>query len=129
MVTISYDAVIDADVLQSSEVKNSVSVNWKNTDSVKGSDETSHEVRVSHVITTDVTHGTITETQTDVGIGEDRTIAYEPDEGYYLDSVTVDGEPVSIQDFAEEYVFSDIRKNHTIEVVYDSGVNDREDDG
>lgn len=73
--------------------------------------------RIQHQITTSVVNGTI-DPDVSVGEGDDETIHYEPDEGYELDKITVDGEEVNPKDFPQDYPFKDVREDHHIEVVY-----------
>ena len=71
-------------------------------------------------ITTSITNGTITPTVTRILPGEERTIVYTPNEGYYVDSVTIDGVELGLsvlEQHLEQYVFSNIQANHTISVV------------
>ena len=56
----------------------------------------------------------------------DRTVSYEPDEGYLLDTVTVDGEKVDITEHPSGYTFSDVTENHKITVVYARPSMDKE---
>lgn len=56
----------------------------------------------------------------------DRTVSYEPDEGYLLDTVTVDGEKVDITEHPSGYTFSDVTENHKITVVYAKPSMDKE---
>ncbi len=49
----------------------------------------------------------------------DRTVSYEPDEGYLLASVTVDGKAVDITKYPSSYIFESITKDHEIKVVYE----------
>lgn len=73
--------------------------------------------RIQHQITTSVVNGTI-DPDVSVGEGDDETIHYEPDEGYELDKITVDGEDVDPKAYPEEYPFTDVREDHDIKVVY-----------
>ena len=72
----------------------------------------------SYTISTSVTGGTITSSQT-VDYGGSTTISYAPKTGYTLKSVTVDGVSKSTSTFASSYTFSDVTANHTIAVVYE----------
>lgn len=69
-------------------------------------------------ITTSVVNGTITDDILDIDDGATETIQYTPDDGYVLESVTVDGETVDIEQYPEQYTFENITGNHTIAVVY-----------
>lgn len=48
--------------------------------------------------------------------GEDQTFTVTPDTGYKVDSVTVDGSPVSLTD--NQYIFYNVTANHTIEAAF-----------
>lgn len=69
-------------------------------------------------IQTEVVNGTITDSVTEIPIGDTREITYEPNEGYHLESITVDGETVDPEIYESSYVFADITGDHTIRVVY-----------
>lgn len=56
----------------------------------------------------------------------DRTVRYEPDEGYLLDTVTVDGKKVDITQYPSSYTFSDVTQNHKIIVSYVKPSMDKE---
>ncbi len=81
-----------------------------------------HDIKVTclpyYTITTKVVNGSITPTVTSLKDGYNQTIDYSPDEGYYLESITVDGIEADIETFTSTYTFSDIHENHEIEVVY-----------
>lgn len=72
----------------------------------------------SFTITTEVLHGTITDSITGIRTGEDAQITYSPDNGYTLQSVTVDGEEIDIKVYPSGYFFANITGDHTIKVVY-----------
>lgn len=72
-----------------------------------------------HEITTEVVNGTITEDQKKILPGENRSIEYAPDKECQFGSITVDGEPVSTEEYPEGYAFKAIKKNHHIRVVYE----------
>lgn len=69
-------------------------------------------------ITTSVENGTITESKTDIPLGETRNISYSPNEGYTLASITVDGEEVDITKYPLEYIFENVNQHHTIHVIF-----------
>lgn len=73
--------------------------------------------RIEHKITTKVTGGTI-DPDVVVGEGDNETIHYRPNDGYELEKVTVDGEAVNVKEYPNEYTFTDVQKDHHIEVVY-----------
>lgn len=56
----------------------------------------------------------------------DRTVRYEPDEGYLLDTVTVDGKKVDITEYHSSYTFSDVTQNHKVVVSYVKPSMDKE---
>ena len=56
----------------------------------------------------------------------DRIVRYEPDEGYLLDTVTVDGKKVDITEYPSSYTFSDVTQNHKIIVSYVKPSMDKE---
>ncbi|MBQ6498163.1 MAG: MucBP domain-containing protein [Bacilli bacterium] len=70
-------------------------------------------------VETEVEHGTITESDLTVSGGTNKVINYSPDTGYQLKSITVDGTPVSITSYQNEYTFPDISADHHIKVVYE----------
>lgn len=72
----------------------------------------------SYTVTTSVEHGTITPTVSDVQRGDRVEIQYAPEEGYELESVTVDGKAVDVSKYPDSYVFADVRADHTISVVF-----------
>ena len=86
--------------------------------------QANHHIKVVFIpkykITTSITHGTITPTVTNIPPGENRTITYSPDSGYYVKSVTVDDRALSVSDLnahLSSYVFSNIQADHKIHVV------------
>ena len=73
---------------------------------------------VQHRITTEVVNGRIDGTAL-VNEGDNKTINYGPNSGCTLKSVTVDDEPVSIEEFKDKYDFNNVTKDHHIKVVYE----------
>ena len=69
-------------------------------------------------ITTSVTGGTI-DPSVKVDKGDNKTISYQPTEGYELKSITIDGEKVDITKYQDSYTFEDIAANHDIKVFYE----------
>ena len=53
----------------------------------------------------------------DIEDGGSRTIDYEPEEGYHIASITVDGVPVDINQYPTSYTFANITEDHTIHIV------------
>lgn len=87
----------------------------------------------TYKIDVDVTNGTGTFFGTEVTThilameGEDITIAFAPDAGYALDTVTVDGEP-AVLTADGTYTFTKVAANHSITVVYATDAwNDKDD--
>lgn len=72
----------------------------------------------THKIETEVINGTIDPTEDGIPTGEDRTINYSPNEGYYLKEIIVDGTNVDISSYPSSYDFNDITEDHKIKVVY-----------
>ncbi len=79
-----------------------------------------NEVKVTpkFKITTEVINGTITENQFNINAGQDRTISYAPNPGHMIQSITIDGTQVNWHNYKDSYLFSDIKANHHIKVVY-----------
>ena len=84
-----------------------------------GSMNNPYVIDIKRKITTEVVHGTITETS-EVSDGGSKTVSYSPDEGYVLKSIKVDGVDVDINDYSSSYTFSNVTTNHTIKVRYKS---------
>ena len=64
----------------------------------------------------DAPHGSITPSgMTIVACGGNKTYLITPDEGYYIDSLIIDGE---IIEAAASYTFTNVRANHTIEPIF-----------
>lgn len=75
-------------------------------------------------INTSISNGTITDSVSDIPAGENRTISFKPNDGCYINSVTVDGKVLDSDEIEMlkvgdhyEYVFENIQANHTIDVV------------
>ena len=71
-----------------------------------------------HKITTSVTGGTITKSDTKIKDGEKRTITYTPNDGYYLNALTVDGASKKITDYPSSYDFTNIMEDHTVKAEF-----------
>ena len=87
----------------------------------------------TYKIDVDVTNGTGTFFGTEVTThilamaGDDITIAFAPDAGYALDTVTVDGQP-AVLTADGTYTFTKVAANHSITVVYATDAwNDKDD--
>ena len=74
--------------------------------------------KIKYDITTSVVGGII-DASSKVEYGNDKTINYTPTTGYELKSVTVDGIAVDKDTFASSYTFTNVKANHTIDVVYE----------
>lgn len=81
--------------------------------------------KVAGLIVTDVEHGSITPTDECVPYGNDKVIEYSPEEGYLLESVTVDGTKVNIKDYPDTYTFSNVQSDHEIKAVYVKAAMDK----
>ena len=98
-------------------LKNSAKISAKIGDvsDVKSSNEVSTEVKFKITTSTDG-KGTITDSISNISAGEDKTVTFTPNPGYAVDTVCVDGENIHNQ--AQEYKFTNITKNHTIDVTF-----------
>ena len=63
-------------------------------------------------------NGTITNTSNYL-IKENATIKYSPSKGKKLKSITVDGKNISVKKYPNSYTFKNLKKNHTIKVVFE----------
>ena len=75
----------------------------------------------SYTITVEVENGTSEPASPTISVqhGDDQTITFTADEGYALDSVTVDGDTTVFNGEDDtSYDFTNVTNNHTIEVVY-----------
>ncbi len=68
-------------------------------------------------VKTECSNGTITASDEILKDGS-YTVTYKPNEGYQLQSVTVDGVPVDIQEYPASYTFTNITDDHKISVEY-----------
>lgn len=69
-------------------------------------------------ISTSVTGGKITESKKDMGYGTDIPITYEPNDGYYLHTIEIDGKEVKQDGITDKYTFKNVQDNHSINVIY-----------
>ena len=69
-------------------------------------------------IDTSAPGGTITSKITSIDKGEQRTITYTPNKGYYLRRLTVDGSVVDLKAYPTSYTFSNISADHTIKADF-----------
>lgn len=74
--------------------------------------------RMKFNITVTVENGVVTPDQTAIQViyGEDQSLIFQPDAGYALDYVMVDGVEATLTDGG--YTFTDVKADHTIHVVY-----------
>ncbi len=82
-----------------------------------------HDIQVKyklivHKITTNVVNGTITDSDDKVVHRTDKEISYSPNEGYLIDTITVDGKNIDPVSFKDKYMFSNVVTDHVIKVVY-----------
>ncbi len=77
------------------------------------------QTTLNYKVTTSITHGTITETDNDVKIHENKTVTFNPSPGYYVSNVTVDGSSVYQSSYADggSVTLSDVREDRTVTVV------------
>lgn len=73
-------------------------------------------------IKTKVTNGTIDPNVDSIPHNSDKTINYQPKDGYQLKKIVVDGKDVDITTAPSNYTFSKITGDHEIEVIY-KGIN------
>ncbi|MDD8047974.1 MAG: hypothetical protein PHH04_00060 [Thomasclavelia sp.] len=76
-----------------------------------------------YTITTNVTNGTVvsnnsTTDKKTVDEGNNYKIEYQPNDGYVIDSVKVDGVEVDASTYQNSYSFTNITANHIVDVVY-----------
>ncbi|MFQ7011880.1 MAG: hypothetical protein ACLRTA_04965 [Clostridia bacterium] len=69
-------------------------------------------------IETGASGGTITPKVTGIDKGEDRTITYTADKGYYLRRLRVDGKEVDVKRYPTSYTFHDISSDHVIRAKF-----------
>ncbi|MDF9867759.1 hypothetical protein OKW22_001337 [Bacilli bacterium PM5-3] len=69
------------------------------------------------MITTSAIKGTITP-PTPINQGENKTIAYSPNDGYEVKSIIVDGNSVDKQTYKNSYSFTNVSSNHSINVEF-----------
>lgn len=74
-------------------------------------------------ITTEAVNGKIDESLYGLDAGDNIDISYQPNGGYYLDRVEVDGTPMSVTDFKNLYRFKNLSSSHHVKVVYEPGYN------
>lgn len=71
-----------------------------------------------YTITTSTKGGSITSTQKEIDAGKSRTIEYQPNDGYYLRRLMVDGKEVDLKKYPKSYTFSNISADHTIHAEF-----------
>ena len=73
----------------------------------------------SYTISTSAVNGAITPSgETQAYEDRDLTITYQPNDGYALESISVDDADVSIEDKQTSYTFRDITEEHSLSVVF-----------
>lgn len=70
-------------------------------------------------ITTEVINGTIDSDILGIPKGNNEIVNYLPNEGYYLESITVDGIEQDIDIYRNKYEFINVISDHHIKVVYE----------
>lgn len=83
--------------------------------------ETSNTVQteVRFNLYTQITNGSITESESNIPGGTNRTVTFTPNHDCYVSSVTVDGQAVDTEQYKEggSYTFNGIKDNHSVEVI------------
>lgn len=80
-------------------------------------------IKMYKSVITEVINGTIDPSVTNIEDGQDKTISYTPNEGYFLKSIKVDGSELSPEQLVtnkDSYTFSNINEDHTIVVEYEA---------
>ncbi len=113
-ITVHFEATVENDVLEAVDVENIAVATADNGELVDDSAMTGIYYRIE----TAVQNGMITESEWQIERGEHRTISYAPDEGYYLYSLSVDGNPLDVKKYPKHIRINDIRKNHNVEAVF-----------
>lgn len=113
-VIIKVKGKVNNDTLESKDIRNTAKVSSTQTEEIQDDSD----ISVYYKVETKVTNGTITESDYEVGRGENRTISYLPDDGYYLQSVKIDGEYQDVKKYPEEVTLSNIKSNYFVEVVF-----------
>lgn len=85
--------------------------------------EVTAEATSAFKITTNVVNGTIDPSVNGIPYNNDKTINYQPKDGYKLKKITVDGKDVDITTAPSNYTFSKITGDHEITVVYEGAPN------
>jgi hypothetical protein len=70
-----------------------------------------------YTITATIGHGTIEGLGNSYKEGTSADLTYAVDNGYYIESILVDNQPVSLDDFSTGYTFTDIQANHTLVIT------------
>lgn len=113
-VTITVQGKVNNDTLASKDIRNTAKVKSQQTEEIKDDSD----ISIYYKVETKVTNGTITESDYEVARGEKRTITYSPNDGYYLQSVKVDGEFWNIEKYQKKFTLQNIKANYFVEVVY-----------
>ena len=120
--TVTINAVADEDFTGKQDSNGNVIL--KNQASITAQNTSTPETKNSNVVSTEVMfniktatdgNGTITESMDSITGGSSRTISFNPNAGYEIASVTVDGQKI---ENVESYTFSNIAKNHSIAVRF-----------
>ena len=69
-------------------------------------------------IQTEVKNGTITSSDQKAEAGSTKKIQYAPEEGFELESISVDGNTIDPSKFPSEYSFTKLNADHQIKVIY-----------
>lgn len=74
---------------------------------------------IVYSVTTSAENGTISEPSLELPEGSSPTVSYQPNEGFRLKSLTVDGQEQNIQDYPTEYTFPDLQADHTVHAAFE----------
>lgn len=113
-VTITVQGRVNNETLEVSQIRNTAKVKSIQTAEIKDDSD----ISVYYKVETEVINGSITESDYEVGRGENRTVSYEPDDGYYLQSVKVDGESWDVGKYQKKLTLENIKANYFVKVVY-----------
>ena len=101
------------------KLKNKITTSSDNTTTKTYESSTDTPIKHKYRITTSAVNGTITEFTDKVEEGTPANIEYAPKgNGYYLESVSIDGVEVNKMDYIDRVVFKNVNQNHSVHVVY-----------
>lgn len=113
-VRITVKAQVNNDTLEANEIRNTVTIRSEQTEEVKSDSD----ISIYYKVENEVSHGTITESDYGLDRGDSKRITYHPEKGYYLESVTIDGQSIDTEEHPESIVLENIRSNYAVNVVF-----------